>query len=252
MKQLLLIILLFSLAACARPPQTEPPTDAGMAWERMQQLSEDASNKPFRIQFSLRFGPEGNTRRVTGVMWGNNQTLVRVDLQAGIGVLAARALETRDGLVLYSPQDDKAWVREASSAPVILGGAPLPMGLGQLSELLTGHFNSVFGQTYRNSKFSGSATVFELLEPPGGELSLAANGTPVRWARQDGWNMAITYDEKDPALPHRLTFAAPPDNQGILLIRELAHPEQSFPSDQLTLELPAGTTVLPLKEQRGE
>lgn len=246
MKKLLFLLPLLLIAACARQPQLTPPGSADTAWEAMQTRSAQVASAPFRFQFSLRFGSPGNTRRVTGMLWGNTAEHTRLDVQAGIGATLARAAEDNGSFILYAPGERKAWYREDSAGPIVVAGAPLPFNLAGLADLLCGRYGAVFGENFSSARIEGSDTLYTLDSPPGGILTITSAGLPVLWQTPDGWRLEITHDDEPGELPARLRLQTP-DNQALFLVKGRDNLEAPFTEAQLALEIPASVSRLPMQ-----
>ena len=89
-----LLCTLVLLCACARQPAMETPSPEARAhleqtWQRYAAADAAVAPAPYRLQLSLRFGTEGDTRRVTALFWGNGQRKLRMDVMAGVGATVA-------------------------------------------------------------------------------------------------------------------------------------------------------------------
>ena len=100
MKKIIVFCCLALLCACARQPvlETSPENRAVLEqrWQKFAAIGAvDKLDKaePYRLQLSLRFGTEGDTRRVTALFWGNSQRQLRLDVMAGVGTTVAKILE---------------------------------------------------------------------------------------------------------------------------------------------------------------
>ena len=260
MKQRLLLTVaafgMLFLGACARQtPDSLPTTVDDGRWQRYAAEARPADT-PYRIGRSLRFGEEGNTRRVTALLWGNGDDALRLDVMAGVGALVASVSDAGDTFLIYAPREHVAYVHEGRNKPLLKSGVPVPFSLSRLSALLRGHYAQVFGTEYRNARPGPTDTegsLAYLLEGrPGGLLCLDERGRPVRWQEKDGrekgWIMDIDYG--DDALPHRLKLSHDNGKRAILLIKEREKPAAPFAADAMRLELPANTRVLPLEKFR--
>lgn len=70
-----LLCTLVLLCACARQPAMETPSPEARAhleqtWQRYAAADAAVAPAPYRLQLSLRFGTEGDTRRVTAPVLG--------------------------------------------------------------------------------------------------------------------------------------------------------------------------------------
>lgn len=243
MKKFIILLLLGLLVSACAKKVAPPPAIDSLPWEDMQTLSRDADGKPYRIQLSLRFGVEGDTRRVTAIIWGNTTDDVRMDVFAGVGAMIAKIAETEKGFVLYAPREAKAYAQAGHAEALLAIGAPLPFDLGKLAALLTGRYAAVFGKTYESASAAEGAIAYVLENSLGGILQVAPGGRPMGWASDD-WRLAITYGDEN--VPERLRLENSEGKIAVLLVKERSIPENPFDSAQMELVLPAGIPVLPL------
>ena len=108
---------MFMASACARQPVTVPPADGAGRWQAFVARSEAIKEAPYLLNASLRFGTEGDTRRVTALLWGNDSRSLRMDVMAGIGAVVAKIWESGDEFLVYSPTENRAFfsIRAATS-----------------------------------------------------------------------------------------------------------------------------------------
>lgn len=249
MKKLLLFLLCI-LAGCAKPVAPPLPDDASRIWQSMLAASARA-DRPFRLQMSMRFGEEGNTRRVTGLLWGNDTSDIRLDVQAGVGVMLAMISEAGDDFLLYSPRENKAWEHSGPNRPMLKIGVPIPFDLAALAGLLTGSFANVFGQTPKGSELVADGAEFTLAGDLAGTLMLNQSGEPVSWKQAHGpWRLALAYDEDAPFLPRSVRLESADGKRAIILVKEREEPAAPFSADQMKLKFPAGTQLLPLADYK--
>lgn len=249
MKKLLcLIILLFMASACARQPSTvAPPADSATRWQAFLARSEAVKEAPYLLNASLRFGTEGDTRRVTALLWGNGSQSLRMDVMAGIGAVIAKIWESGDEFLVYSPTENRAFFHQGSNKPLLRVGVPVPFALDELAALLNGRLTAVFGRQYADSQALASGNVgFTLTSAAGGLLEIDAQGQAVAWQENGsrGWNMTIAYDEA--GLPRRVSLRHPDGQTAVLLVKDRQSPAP-FSQEQLSLLLPDSTPVLPLE-----
>lgn len=245
MKKILVVFLALFLCACAgkKPPIQESAMDE--PWMLMQTASEEAGNRPYRLQVSLRFGEEGNTRRVTALIWGNNEENLRLDIMAGVGAIIAKISQNGNKFLLIA--DDKAYEHEGANKPLLRIGMPLPFDLNQLAALLNGRYADFFGKEYVSAEMRNGNPVYELSGPAAGELELNAEGLPLTWKQGGaGWRLEFAYGEN--FLPRTLKLANGQGKKAILLVRQRHFPAEPFPPEQMELELPEGVEVMPLSK----
>ncbi len=240
--RLFCLILLVSLCACAARQQPVDPAMAGNVWQSM--LARSATEKaPYRDNMSLRFGTEGNTRRVLAIIWGNGEDDLRLDVSAGVGTTVAMLHQKGQEFLLYAPMEQKAYFHEGESSPLLKLGLPLPFDLFRLEALLHNRWAQVFGKTWQETSGHSKGIAYALQEGIGGTLVLDAQGMPVLWENKN-WSIAFLFNE-DGTLK-RLDLANKKGEKGILLLRSQEHPAR-FDAAQMQLELPQDTVLLPLE-----
>lgn len=261
---LLLSVLLFS--GCTVRRDTPMPAsgsagagaEAAVRWQAFEERSRRAVS-PSVLGGSLRFGPASDTRRVTWLLWGNGGQPFRLDIQAGVGTTAARAQVEDDTILLYLPQDARAYIG-TDEPDKALGrlGLPMPLSLSGMALYMEGRYAEALGtsapEAYRPSE-KGSGIVYTLSDPRGqSELELAPGGLPTIWKAPGGWTVVMSYD--DEGLPRKVegrldaAKTVREDLAGyrmILLIRT-RQASAPFPAEELNLPLPAGTPVFSLDD----
>lgn len=104
-----------------------------------------SDHDPYRLSGSLRYGSQGDTRRVETLLWSNGYLPIRLDVMAGIGALVARIQETQDSFTAYAPNENKAIVHKGPQRVQLNFGRPVPFSLRDFSSLMRGRFHEVFG-----------------------------------------------------------------------------------------------------------
>ena len=126
-KILCLIVLMFMASACARQPVTVPPADGAGRWQAFVARSEAIKEAPYLLNASLRFGTEGDTRRVTALLWGNDSRSLRMDVMAGIGAVVAKIWESGDEFLVYSPTENRPFSIRAATSPCCASACRCPL-----------------------------------------------------------------------------------------------------------------------------
>lgn len=247
MKKFLLALLCAALCACARPsPSPELQGGAEALWQKMASFQAPGE---FKDQFSMRSGTEGDTRRVTGLLWGDAGR-IRLDILAGVGAPIAKILAQGDHFLLYLPQKQIAYTHDGPSSPWFKLGVPIPLDLQKLAALMNGDFAAVFRPAGPAIAAKGGYA-FPVAAPEGsdlnGDLTVNGNGQPVIWeASKGGWTLTAAYDG-EAREPKSLRLVNSNGQRAIILIKERdANPK--FTEDQLALPLPAGTRQKPLAD----
>lgn len=250
MKKLFLLLVCVFLSACAKhSPSLPTDVEAGKPWKEMTRLS-NADQVPYRLQISMRFGDDGDTRRVTGLLWGNNQNILRLDVMAGVGATIAKIADAPTEFLAYLPRENRAYEHEGTNKPLLKVGVPVPFGLKELAALLNGHFTSVFGtQPESMQTLDGDEMLYKLGAPLEGSLTVDEQGQPLVWTQASGgWTLKFAYTEEHPGLPKSLRLNNLNGKKAIILVKERENPDAPFTHTQMSLELPKGTTILPLSE----
>ena len=252
---------LLLLNACAARQSEKPlePATAQDIWKGYVQYaakSAEAHRQPSRVQASLRFGGNDDGRRVIVLLWENGGGPIRLDVRAGVGVSAAKILQTDSRFLVYSMQENRAWYHDGSQQSLLAYGLPLPFGLRDLAALLAGDYSAVFGLTPpknpRGTQDGGMSLVLPKKGSLGGVLELDAQGLPRSWKEEEGgWRLTFTHDgDKTFPRPEQIEARHANGNYAILLVKDRYRPEQPFTPEQLELKLPPGTPMLPLRQMK--
>ena len=241
---LCLCLLLLQLFACAKQPVPVDPARADRLWQGFVQGASVAT-APFRDDMSLRFGSEGNTRRVTALLWGNGDNTLRLDVRAGVGATLAMVRQEGEHFLLYMPMEQKALFHMGPTSPLLKIGVPLPLDLFRLEALLHGRYSAVFGDKYLSASSDKQGTAYELSEGIGGTLVLSDNALPLAW-KNDQWTMSLGLDEQ--GLVRRVELVNTRNEKAIVLVRKRETPSSPFTRSQMSLALPDGTDIRALED----
>ncbi len=274
-------LLLMMLCACAKEKQLTPmppapapvekapeeapkkKSEAEIIWEKYL-ASAKKSMSPFRNQMTLRYGKEGKTDRAAALLWGNSSKEIRLDINAGVGVSVAKVYEGPKEFTLYLPREKTAYLYSGKQKPLFSIGVPMPLGLAQLTQLLTGQYALVFGEEYVDiSELKDASIQADIVkELPAkakayalmghdfeGTLVLNTQGIPVYWQGDDGngWIMELQYRDGE-KLPYKLNIQhVSSKRRALLLVKERSTNLANFKREQLRLTYPQSTTVKPLE-----
>ena len=255
--RLSLVLCVVALCACAKQPTPEmaSPSAADAQWNAYTALSQSvvADTLPYRMQLSLRYNNTEDSRRVTAILWGNDNKALRLDVNAGIGVTVASILEDDSHFMLYAPREDKAYFHQGSQKPLLEVGVPLPLGVRDLALLLNGDMVELFGQTYSGTPTldKDGAIAYPISGRLQGKVHVNPAGQVVLWEQQptaDGvWAVELTYPTPESATPDKIKVNHTKGKKAIILVKERNNPARPFTEQQLRLTIPQGTTVLPLQ-----
>ncbi len=245
------------LSSCAQRFTRLSPEQHLNIVERYTHRSTKASTslEPYRVNASLRFGYEGDTRRVTLWMWAN-ESPVRLDLMAGVGALLARVYQSETSFMAYLPSEQIAWTLTSPDKTVLSTAflnmnVPIPFDLLDLAALIQGHFFQVFGEldtaTAQIPTMADSIRLTLTNTRLQGDVSVNREGLPVAWHdNTSGWSMILQYDATSPDKPNSITLQHTDGQNAILLIKKRETPKKAFTEKQLQLRMPPGTLIKPL------
>ncbi|MBE6441985.1 MAG: hypothetical protein E7022_06585 [Desulfovibrio desulfuricans] len=253
-KNCLLLLGMILLCACAKQPAVQPlpeqQAELDARWQRY--AARTAAPAPYRLQMSLRFGTEGDTRRVTAVFWGNSSRELRLDVMAGVGAVVAKILEDGQHFLVYSPGDNKAYFHQGANKPLLQVGVPVPFNLEQLADLLNGRYAEALGGRHVAAALNADGTArYDMEGRPGGSVTLNGQGLPVAWrehANGKGWTMEILYTDDGAPLPRRLNLTHSNGKRAVVLVKEREKPAKPFSREQLALSVPETAPLLPLSK----
>lgn len=254
MRRFLIVALcLACLSACsgrsALPPV--PQSEAEARWQAFNALSSRPAGASV-LSGSLRFGPVNDTRRVTYLLWSNGRPPIRLDVQAGVGRTVAKVLADSDQVLLFLPEDSKAYTGTDDPDKALRSlGLPLPLGLADMAAFLDGSYAEAMGnpdvEGYHAATDNPQHVVYRVISSQGrGEVTLSPQALPVRWQRSSGWDVRLDFDEHT-RLPRRVEGVLPGGvgtvredaYRIVLLIKERRQPER-FSAEELQLVLPYG------------
>ncbi|MDL2266422.1 hypothetical protein LJC46_00335 [Desulfovibrio sp. OttesenSCG-928-G15] len=271
---LLLLFVVFSLAACAGhkasvPAAPEPPKDTDLSgdkasriWQKLVSRAKSAEfmKGPFRISATLRYtGKDGKNTRVSSLLWGNGKAEspypLRLDLLAGVGTVVAKVREDEIRFVVFAPEEKTAYVHEGSAATLSSFGVPIPLSLSDLTLILTGRGGLLFlpeaneSRIPEDRKETPTGAHFIVANAKlAGELEVSEQGAPLEWheINRDGWTIIMEPGEKDPLIPQKLRISHTQGYSALITIKEIARVSPPFTKAQLDLPLPPGTTEKPI------
>ncbi|MDR1490684.1 MAG: hypothetical protein LBS65_09445 [Desulfovibrio sp.] len=261
----LTVFVLLTLNACAArqdaslPPDTPKAPDvaaeikAGQIWKQFMETSDKAASTsgPFRISATMRYkGEDGTNNRVSVLFWGNGNPKsprpLRLDLLAGIGIIAAQIREDAKNFVAFVPDKKTSYTYDGESRTISSFGVPLPLSLSDLALLLTGCYGELFApgtvRMPRAYAVTGMGMEYSLEQAGlGGILELSEAGLPLSWRENaQGWSIALEY-AKDARTPARLRVAHPQGYSALVIIRDMERVSPPYEPGQLALLLPEDT-----------
>lgn len=250
------------LGACAKQVSLPPPDEknATVTWQNfMHAAASRATPLPFRLSGSLRYTTPQDAHRFSLQSWGNGDLPIRVDLSAGLGITVAKIRQGTNTLLAYSPQENVAILHPKGNDALFRMGIPVPFSIMDLNNLLTGRYTQLFSAAYQTVTLVPEDG-FAYTLPTGrltGSLQLDTLGRPLLWRgsqKYTGWTIYFSrYEETRfpaQALPRKLVVRYGKTHKAIILISQRNRPETAYTPDQLTLILPEGTQIRPLRPLR--
>ncbi len=269
------------LSACADKEIT-PPTAVDIISLTAQQAQEhwDMHIKstppltPFKAEGSLRFGEEGNTNRVTYVLWGNESNPIRLDILSPFGPLA-HIYEGKnpnninlDDVQFFIPSENTMLTHQNTIVALNVLGIDIPFNLLTLRKIFQGTFplsengmyftnaymysnsnNYIYDVHYNlSSMFNGaSVQLDESVENPFmGTWTLDENAKPILFSTQ-GWEITFAY--KDMATnPYKISGMHENGNVFTIFVNSISV-EPSYNEERFKLNIPADARIINLEHQ---
>lgn len=256
MRRFLVVALCLACLSACSGRTTLPPVPQGEAesrWRAFEALSLRPAEASV-LSGSLRFGPVSDTRRVTYLLWSNGRPPIRLDIQAGVGTTVAKVLAAGDQVLLFLPQDSKAFTGTDDPDKALRSlGLPLPLGLADMAAFLDGRYTEAMGnprvEEYHAAADNPEHVIYRVRSRRGrSEVTLSPQALPVRWKQIPGWDVRLDFDDHT-RLPRKVEGLLPggsgtvrPEEDAcriVLLIKERRQPER-FSAEELQLALPDG------------
>ncbi|MEZ7198542.1 hypothetical protein [Pseudodesulfovibrio karagichevae] len=261
----LAVLMLAALSGCATriPPGLELDTP-GAAWSAFRQhYCVRPEGKGLRVRASLYYSrtqPAKRTNRTLISLWGDFNGPMRLDVSASIGTLLAHIREDKTGLLVFYPEDQKAYAHKNSVLGATRLGMPFPFSLADLAHALAGDFADLAPRRYAKAEaegedyaytFSGGLTRRIVLDRLGRPVLLEGRTSRSRDARQ--WSFSMDRYEDVPAgqvpLADKLTLSLDNGERGVLHIKSRELMLAPWPARSLTLELPED--IVPIRLDNG-
>lgn len=261
------VLILAVLSGCATriPPGMELDTPRA-AWTAFRQhYCARPAGDGLRVRASLYYSrtkPTRRTNRTLVTLWGDFGGPMRLDVSASIGTLLAHIREDRDGLLVFYPDDNRAYAHKNPVLGATRLGMPFPFSLAELGRALTGDFSGLAPRRYATSAPDGGNFAYTFAKGPvervvldrlGRPVRLEGRTTPARGGDARQWVFAVDrYEDAGPdkaALPERLTLSMDNGERGVLHIKSRELMLAPWPARSLALELPGD--VVPIRLDNG-
>jgi hypothetical protein len=259
------VLILAVLSGCATriPPGLALDTPRA-AWSAFRQhYCVRPEGEGLRVRASLYYSrtkPTKRTNRTLISLWGDFDGPMRLDVSASIGTLLAHIREDKSGLLVFYPEDRKAYAHKNSVLGATRLGMPFPFSLAELAHALTGDFSKLAPRRYAKAEvegenyaytFSSGLTRRIILDRLGRPVQLEGQTSHSQDARQ--WVFTIDRYEDAPAgqvpLPDKLTLSLDNGERGVLHIKSRELMLAAWPARSLALELPED--IVPIRLDNG-
>ena len=260
------VLILAALSGCAvrTPPGTAMDTPKA-AWSAFrQQYCVRPNGKAVRVRASLQYSrtqPFKRTNRTLISLWGDVNGAMRLDVSASIGRLLAHIREDKNGLLVFYPDDNKAYAHKNSVLGATRLGMPFPFSLSELADALMGDFSELAPRRYAGAGLEGEDFAYTFDKGLVDRVVIDRFGRPVRIEGRTAkaldharrWVFEIDrYAEAAPgeiALPDKLTLNLDNGEQGVLHIKSRELMLAPWPARSLALDLPED--VVPIRLDNG-
>lgn len=259
----LVLLLVLGMSACApkRPAELEPGVSPEMRffrlaqerWDTFQNRMQAGREGPlqFQAKASLNYASPSSSHRVVLDFYGSTDLPLRLDLTAGIGATIALWREDAIDFTAYVPDEKTAFHFPDSKQGMAAFGLPLPYGLQDLAQLITGRWSALVPEEYESAvavnENRPEGPIRYTLRGPGGtfQLTLDEEALPAAYTSPGAgsWELTFSNVEKGPAgmTPGRIRMVRSPQEKALLTLKELTLRDEPWPDDALALELPPGT-----------
>ncbi|EGB15210.1 hypothetical protein DND132_2004 [Pseudodesulfovibrio mercurii] len=262
----LAVLILAVLSGCATriPPGMELDTPKA-AWTAFRQhYCARPEGDGLRVRASLYYSrtkPTKRTNRTLISLWGDFGGPMRLDVSASIGTLLAHIREDRSGLLVFYPEDNRAYAHKNPVLGATRLGMPFPFSLDTLAHALAGDFSGLAPRRYAEASVEGGNYVYTFSRGQAERIVLDRLGRPVRLegrtvrSVEDAGRWVFTldrYEDAGPdqiALPDKLTLAMDNGERGVLHIKSREPMLAPWPAASLALELPGD--VVPIRLDNG-
>lgn len=259
----LVLMLVAAVSACA--PRKGPAPEEGVSpqiqffrlaqarWKAFQTAIESHQEGPvdFKATASLNYASPSSSHRVVIDFYGSTALPLRLDMAAGIGASIAHWREDAHGFVAYVPKEETAYIFPDSKEGMAAFGLPLPYGLQELAQLLTGRWSVLVPAEYASAvaedKNKPEGPIRYTLKGPEGsfQLTLDEEALPTAYTGPgaESWELTFSNVEKGPAglTPGRIRMVRSPQEKAVLFLKDLTLLDEPWPENALDLELPPGT-----------
>lgn len=263
------VLILAVLSGCATriPPgmELDTPKAAWTAFRRNYCVRPEGEG--LRVRASLyysRITPTKRTNRTLVSLWGDFGGSMRLDVSASIGTLLAHIREDRSGLLVFYPEDNRAYAHKNPVLGATRLGMPFPFSLAQLAHTLAGDFSGLAPRRYDATASEGENFAYTFDKGLVRRIVLDRLGRPVRLEgrtvpkREDArqWAFAIDrYEDAGPdaiALPDKLTLSMDNGERGVLHIKSRELMLAPWPAESLALKLPGDIAPIRLDNSHAD
>jgi hypothetical protein len=259
------VLILAVLSGCATriPPGLALDTPRA-AWSAFRQhYCVRPAGEGVRVRASLYYSrtkPTKRTNRTLISLWGDFDGPMRLDVSASIGTLLAHIREDKSGLLVFYPEDQKAYAHKNSVLGATRLGMPFPFSLVELAHALSGDFSKLAPRRYAKAEVEGENYAYTFSNGLVRRIVLDRLGRPVRLEgltsrSQEARQWVFTIDRYEDApegqvpLPDKLTLSLDNGERGVLHIKSRELMLAAWPAKSLALELP--DDIVPIRLDNG-
>ncbi|MCF8030521.1 MAG: hypothetical protein K9K39_06465 [Desulfohalobiaceae bacterium] len=204
----------------------------------------------FSMQGSLNIFTPKRNRRVTFELWGNPPTPLRLHLRAGIGTTISMWVIHSDGILIFSPRNNRAYSADNTARATQALGLRLPFTLPEMMQVLTGNWKNILWRDYLQTEYlpeergyafypRGKKRVDKILLDGKSRVVSLSGKHPYEW----------TLERKDlttrqgRVLSRRIELTTARDEELILRVKDFQTRTSPWPREDLRISLPPDTMV---------
>ena len=226
------------------PPELSPRQVWDRFWSRQRGLD---SHPASSIRGSLNIFTPERSHRLTFRLWGNHPLPFRLRLRAGLGTTLSMWEVRREGVLVYFPQKNRAYVRKDTRRALADTGLNLPLSLEEMRTVLASDWRQLLWRDYGEAKrlpgqgfafFSSQEARIQrvVLDRKARLVSLSGSG-PGKWRmRRKDFSTRLGR-----LLSRRLEVETGQEQELILRIKDFRLRQGPWPEADLRISLPGDT-----------
>lgn len=251
---LVMSLILAMMTGCAKP-RTAPlmQKDALALWQTFaaQQRALPALSA-IETTASISYRGKDQSGRASLKLWGQVDTLLRMDISAGFGTTVASIRETHTSILSYIPEMRTAYIGQRGQVGTG-SGMTLPFSLSELTLLMAGHYLAIMPKTFIDTHLRPDGTrEFTFASDRVTSITLDGAALPVEISglhQNKHWTLRLERytDGTDAARrARRLNLRTTPNERVVLRVKRVESLSREWPREALELPLPPGTVTRPM------